>query len=55
MYLATVPMNDKSYDDWRKEMREGTPTSNDVSLTRKEVETSINKAEKILSNFNPYK
>lgn len=56
MYLSTLPYNDKSYEEWKKELQQGQPSnSNNVSLTTKELETAKYKAENILSNFNPYK
>lgn len=55
MYLATLPMNDKSFDDWRREAQKGQPTNSSNSLTKSEIEVAKNKAENILSNFNPYK
>lgn len=56
MYLATLPLNSKSYEEWKKEIiKEQLSNSNNISLTKKEIETAKNKAENILSNFNPYK
>lgn len=56
MYLATLPYNEKSYEVWKKELQqEWSSNSNNISLTKKEIETAKNKAEHILSNFNPYK
>lgn len=55
MYLATLPMNDKSFEEWRREALKGRPTNSNNSLSKKEVEVAKNKAENMLCNFNPYK
>lgn len=54
LYLATLPLNEKTYECWRKEMEKEISTKpTNSSLTKKEIEASINKAQNILDNFNP--
>ena len=54
MYLATLPLNDKSYQDWKKEMQGTSLSKNDSSdLTKEEVDTIVEKSKDILSGFKP--
>lgn len=57
MYLATLPLNEKSYDEWKKESLKGSDLSINKSeeLSVEYVETAIKKSQDILSNFNPLK
>lgn len=55
LYLATLPLNEKSYEDWRKDMKKGSSDQTNNSVTKTDVETAINQSKSILSNFNPLK
>ena len=55
LYLATIPLNDKSYEDWKKENVKNNKTSVEKEITTEYVETAIKKSQNILSNFNPLK
>ncbi len=54
MYLATLPLNEQSYDDWRKASTKESASLSDI-YTKEYVETAKNKAQNILDNFNPLK
>ena len=53
MYLSTLPLNDKSYNDWKKEVKGGTSTSNDTNFTKEDADTVIKNSQDILSGFKP--
>ena len=55
MYLATLPLNDKSYDEWKKQSTKGNKATSTDEITKEYVETAIEKSKNILSNFNPLK
>lgn len=54
MYLATLPLNEMSYEDWKKASLNNS-SKKEKSLSKKEVETTVNKSQQILSNFKPLK
>lgn len=54
MYLATLPLNDKTYEKWKKELQQGIMENSDnISLNKNEIEAAKKNAENILNNFNP--
>lgn len=57
MYLATLPLNDKSFMDWKNEQIYGTKKSVDTftELNSEEIETAVKNANSILNNFTPPK
>lgn len=54
-YLATLPLNDLSYEDWRNEQMYGTKKNvgTITELKQEEIETAVNHANSILNNFTP--
>ncbi len=50
MYLATLPLNDKSYDEWRKESEK---VNNENSITKDEARNIAQNSQNILSGFKP--
>lgn len=54
MYLATLPLNEQSFDEWRKGSTKNISTQ-PKDITKEYIETAKNKAQNILSNFNPLK
>lgn len=57
MYLATLPLNEKSYEDWKNELKYGSNKNlgHVKELSKNEIETAVKNANSILSNFNPLK
>lgn len=53
LYLATLPLNDKSYQDWKKDMQGGTSISRTENTTKIDVDTVIQNSQNILSGFKP--
>lgn len=52
MYLATLPFNEKTFNDWK----DGIAGSNNTKVTKmskKEIDATIKKAEEILRGFKP--
>lgn len=56
LYLATLPLNDKSFEDWKKESSKGSYSySNnvDIEISKSDVDTIIKNSQNILSGFKP--
>ena len=55
MYLGTLPLNDKSFDDWKCEQMYGTKRNvgTITELKQEEIETAVNQANSILNSFTP--
>lgn len=55
MYLATLPLNDKSFMDWKNEQLYGNKKGVDTftELNNEEIETAVKNANSILENFTP--
>lgn len=51
LYLATLPLNEKSYDAWKKEMQGA--TNNVASTMQIDAQQVIKKSQDILSGFKP--
>ena len=51
MYLATLPLNEKSYDEWRKEGEK--VKSENSTITKDEAENIAQNSQNILSGFKP--
>lgn len=51
LYLSNNPMNKKSYDDWKKEIKQKAHTQKPMS--REEVEATVKKSQNILKDFVP--
>lgn len=51
MYLATLPLNDKSYEDWRKESASNTKENSDITIDQ--AENIAQNSQNILSGFKP--
>lgn len=55
MYLATLPLNDKPFIEWKNEQiygnRKGVNTFKE--LNKDEIETAVKNANSILDNFTP--
>lgn len=52
MYLATLPLNDKSYVDWKKESQ-GMKNTENTNLTNEDLDTIVENSRNILSGFKP--
>ncbi len=53
MYLATLLHNNKSFNEWKKEIL-GTSTSNKATkMSKKEIDATIKKSQRILCGFKP--
>lgn len=51
VYLASIYVNQKSFDDWKKEIRK---ESIDVPrMSKREIDATIKKSQEILSGFKP--
>ena len=50
-YLSNNPMNNKSYDEWKKEAQRKAHTQKPMS--REEVEATVEKSQNILKDFVP--
>ena len=54
LYLATLPLNERPYAEWKKESQGNTNKSNFSILTSKiDAEETIKKSKDILSGFKP--
>ncbi len=53
LYLATLPLNEKSYDDWKKEMQGQTRHQTNEVTSKVDAEKIIEKSQNILSGFKP--
>ena len=53
MYIASLPYNDKSFKDWKKEALERTKVKQNVHMSKKEIDATIQKSKDILSGFKP--
>ena len=52
-YLSNNPMNNKSFEDWKKENR--TKQEAHTPLSKAQVGATVEKSQNILKNFNPLK
>ncbi len=53
MYLATLPYNSKSFNDWKDEtLGKGIKNVN-VKMNKKEIDATIKKSQDILRGFKP--
>jgi hypothetical protein len=52
MYLATLPLNDKSFIDWKAENSKSETTTNS-NITKDDLDTIIENSQNILSGFKP--
>ncbi|MCI8654969.1 MAG: hypothetical protein HFJ48_03730 [Clostridia bacterium] len=53
MYLATAIINEKSFEEWKKEILGTKNKTNYKAMTKKEYEKTIQKSEEILRGFKP--
>ena len=54
MYLATLPHNEKSFNNWRQEILKTTNKQQNVKImSKKEIDATIKKSQEILSGFKP--
>lgn len=53
LYLATLPLNDKSYDEWKKECQGNSKNNETTNLSKDEIDTVIKNSQDILSGFKP--
>lgn len=49
MYLSNNPYNEKSFEDWKKELQQKTPKA----MSEAEIGATIEKSQNILKNFKP--
>jgi hypothetical protein len=49
LYLSYNPHNDKSFEDWKKELKDHTPQK----MSKAQVDATVEKSQKILKNFKP--
>ena len=52
-YLSNNPMNNKSFEDWKKENI--TQARNQKPMSKTQVDATVEKSQNILKNFNPLK
>ena len=52
-YLSNNPMNNKSFEDWKKETQ--TKQEAQTPLSKAQVGATVEKSQNILKNFNPLK
>lgn len=53
LYLATLPLNDKSYEDWKKESQGNKISNNNSNYSKDDVDTIVKNSQNILSGFKP--
>lgn len=53
MYLATLPQNEKSFNDWKKEISVSNKRTMTNNMSRKEIDATIQKSQEILRGFKP--
>ena len=53
VYLASIYVNTKSFDDWKKELSKNKLNENIQKMSKKEIDATINKSKEILSGFKP--
>lgn len=53
MYLATLPLNEKSYTEWKKDVTGNKQASNNTNFTKENADTVIQNSQNILSGFKP--
>ena len=54
LYLATLPLNEKPYEEWKKESQKSSNKTGSNILTSKiDAEETIKKSKDILSGFKP--
>lgn len=51
LYLSLNPLNEKSFTEWKKEMREKQQAKRPMS--KAEIDATVEKSQKILKNFKP--
>ena len=49
LYLSYNPHNTKSFEDWKKELKDHTPQK----MSKAQVDATVEKSQKILKNFKP--
>ena len=58
MYLSLLANpfyeNNKSFDEFKKQLKEQTIQEPNNKITEKEIEATINHSKEILNGFNPY-
>lgn len=58
MYLSLLSNpfyeNNKSFDEFKKQLKEQTIQEPNNKITEKEIEATINHSKEILNSFNPY-
>lgn len=53
LYLATLPLNDKPYNEWKKESQGTNAKLSNNTSTKIDAEETIRKSKNILSGFKP--
>ena len=53
VYLASIYVNQKSFDDWKKELTENNSNVNMSKMSKREIDATIKKSQEILSGFKP--
>ena len=53
LYLATLPLNEKSFEEWKKESQGGTTRISSNPTSKVDAEETIKKSKNILSGFKP--
>lgn len=53
LYLATIPYNQKDFNEWKKEALNNNQKKETMSMTKKEIDATIKKSQNILSGFKP--
>lgn len=53
MYLATLPYNDKSFNDWKQETLKTNKKQNVQTMSKREIDATIQKSQDILRGFKP--
>lgn len=53
VYLASIYVNQKSFDDWKKELTKDSSNENVPKMSKKEIDATIKKSQEILSGFKP--
>lgn len=53
LYLATLPLNDKSYEDWKKESQGNKISHESTNYSKDDLDTIIKNSQDILSGFKP--
>lgn len=48
-YLSNNPMNNKSYDDWKQELK----AQNKTAMSKAEIGATVEKSQNILKDFKP--